>query len=208
MPDHLPVMLKLEGVRCVIVGGGQVARRRAEALLACGAQVTVIAVKVDEALAALPVKLERRGYQAGDVAGARLVVTATDEPTINDRVAREAVAHRALINRADNPDAGDLTIPAHAHHGPVTIAVHTAGRSPQAAAAIRRQLSDALDPDWPRLLEAVAGFREQIQAAFPDADERHARLRRLTDDDAMAILKAKGDDALREHCRAIAQPGQ
>lgn len=199
----LPVMLKVRGIRCVIVGGGAVARRRAVALLEAGARVAVIAPDVDEQLADMDVRLERRGYEPGDLEGARLVVIATDDPALNQRIADDAQRLGVLVNRADAPEAGDLSIPAHAHHGPLTLSVHTAGISAAAAAAIRRELSDALDPDWPRLLEAVADYRRELQRAVPDALERQARLRRLTDPEAMRILKARGLAALHAHCRKI-----
>lgn len=203
MPD-LPVMLKVEGTRCVIVGGGAVARRRAEALLAAGAEVVVIAPHPDAALAAMGLTLLERPYQAGDLAGARLVVIATDDEAVNAVAAREAAERGVLVNRADAPDAGDFTVPAHAHHGPLTLAVHTGGVSASAAAAIRRQLSEALDPDWPRLLELVAPYRPAIQARMTDPAERQDRLRKLTDARAMNILKAQGPDALRRHCESLA----
>ncbi|MEX0653523.1 MAG: NAD(P)-dependent oxidoreductase [Phycisphaeraceae bacterium] len=204
MADHLPIMLKLRGRRCVVIGGGAVARRRAAALLECGAEVTVIAPEPGERWTALAVTLVRRAYEPGDLAGAVVAVAATDVPAVNAQVVREAAERGVLVNRVDDPAAGDFTVPAHARHGPITLSVDTAGRSPSAAVAIRQQLGDALDPDWPRLLEIAGPYRAQLQATGADPAERHARLRRLTDADAMAILKAQGPDALHAHCRAIA----
>lgn len=199
----LPVMLKVQGTRCVIVGGGEVARRRAQALLEAGAHVSVIAPAVNDELAAMPVRIERRGYETDDLAGARLVVVATDDPALNQRIADDARGLGALVNRADDPDAGDVTVPAHARHGPVTLSVHTAGISAAAAAAIRRELSDALDPDWPRLLEAVAEYRRRLKQEVPDPEQRQDRLRRLTDPEAMRILKTRGVEALKRHCQHV-----
>jgi len=197
------VMLNVRGRRCVIVGGGAVAARRAAALLDSGAEVTVIAPKVDAELAGLAVTVHHRGYEQGDLDGARMVVVATDDPAVNERVAADAASLAILTNRADAPEQGDLTIPAHAHHGPITLAVHTGGTSARAAATIRRQLSDALDPDWPRLLEAAAPYRKRVQDAVPDPDDRQTRLRRLTDDQAMNILKSQGEPALRDHLEQV-----
>lgn len=199
----LPVMLKVRGWRCVVVGGGSVAQRRAAALVEAGAAVTVIAPTVTAELAALPVAIERRPYAPGDLDGARLVVVATDDAAANQTVADEAAAAGVLVNRVDDPQASDLAVPAHDRHGPVTIAVDTGGISASAAAVIRRQLSEALDPDWPRLLEAVAPYRGEVQARIGDAAARQDRLRRLTDEQAMNILKTQGVAALRRHCEAL-----
>jgi precorrin-2 dehydrogenase/sirohydrochlorin ferrochelatase len=171
MPD-LPVMLRIEGKRCVIVGGGPVARRRAAALLEAGGRVTVVAPQIDPDLAAMSVTVERRAYRETDLDGAFLVVVATGDDAVNAAIGEDARRRGVLVNRADEPTEGDFTVPAHARHGPITLAVHTGGVSAGAGAAIRRELSAALDPAWPRLLELVAPFRSRIQDATPEPDVR------------------------------------
>jgi precorrin-2 dehydrogenase / sirohydrochlorin ferrochelatase len=202
---ELPVMLRVVGRRCVIVGGGAVALRRARALLEAGAEVRVVAPRVDAELQTLPVGVEQRPYRRGDLAGALLAVAATDDPAVNAAVAAEAREAGVLVNRADEPEAGDLTIPAHARHGPITLAVHTGGISAAAAATIRRQLSEALDPDWPRLLRIAAPYRELIQRRVPDDAARHERLTRLTGPEAMRTLKERGSAAFETFCDELSR---
>lgn len=200
--NDLPVMLRVRGRRCVVVGGGAVAVRRAAALRDAGAAVTVIAPEMHTDM---PAEVERldRAYQPGDLADALLVVIATDERAVNEQVAADAARLGVLTNRADAPDAGDFAVPAHAHHGPVTIAVHTGGVSAAAGGAIRRQLSEALGDDWPRLLTAAAPFRERIQAAVAHRATREAALKQLTDEQAMRVLRSGGVAALEAHCRGV-----
>jgi precorrin-2 dehydrogenase/sirohydrochlorin ferrochelatase len=202
-----PIMLKVAGRRCVVVGGGEVAARRMQSLLDAGAMVTIIApawtMAIAEAAAASPdrVTCMDKSYEAGDLQrrhnDAALVIVATDDPKVNQQVQADARQIGVLVNRADDPEAGDFTVPAHAHHGPVTIAVHSGGVSASAAATIRRQMSAHLDPDWPRLLEAAAPHRQAIQQAFADVTQRRERLKQLTDEQAMRILKTQGIDALK-----------
>jgi len=199
----LPVMLNLAGRSCVIVGGGSVAERRARSLQACGGAVTVIAPEVTSGLVELGVLHWERGFEPGDLAGAFLAVIASSDEQTNDRAAAEARERGVLMNRADRPAEGDFTVPAHAHHGPVTLAVETGGISAAASAAIRRELSASLDPDWPRLLTLVAPYRAQVQAAAISPDRRRDLLRRLTDADALNILKNHGPEALASHCRGL-----
>jgi precorrin-2 dehydrogenase/sirohydrochlorin ferrochelatase len=203
--SEFPAMLRLRGRRAVVLGGGGVAARRAASLVEAGAAVTVIAPEVDPRIADLGVEVMRRGYRKGDLAGARLVVLATDVPGVNDAAAEEAERTGALVNRADRPEAGDLTVPAHKRIGPVTVSVHTGGVSARAAAVIRDQMLEALDPDWPRLLEAVRPFREPLQQRVSDAQRRKAALHKLTDPEAMRTLKEHGEAALAERCRAIVE---
>lgn len=202
MPD-LPVMLKVKGRRVVIVGGGGVAKRRAAALVEAGAAVTVIAPEVVDGIEQPGVTIERRGYEPGDLNGAMLVVVATDDPALNDEVSRYAEAAGVLVNRADDPDAGDVVVPAHRHVGPLTVAVSTGGVSARAGATIRDAMLASLDPAWVTLLETVAPFRAAMQARVSDPAKRQAALVRLTDDEAMSVLKTNGVEALQSHCERI-----
>jgi precorrin-2 dehydrogenase/sirohydrochlorin ferrochelatase len=202
MPD-LPVMLRLAGRRVLIVGGGNVARRRVEAVLLCGAEVTVVAPQVDRAIERMDVTIEPRSYQPEDVRGMALVITAADDPQVNEAAARDAAAEGCLINRADSAEQGDLAIPAHRHIGPLTLAVHSGGISATAAALIRDELLDRLDADWLALLEAVAPLREEGRLAIDDTTVRQALFRRMTDADALALLKREGRAALIDHCRTL-----
>lgn len=200
----LPAVLNVSGRRCVVVGAGAVALRRARALRKAGAAVRVIAPAARTAMDALGVEWVRRGYQTGDLAGAMLVVVATDDPAVNARVATDARAAGVLVNRADDPRAGDFAVPAHQRHGPVTIAVDTDGISATAAAAIRRQLSTALDADWPRLLKVARPFRQRIQRNYSDRRNRLARLAQLTGAQAMRTLKRGGLRALKAFFERLA----
>jgi len=199
-------MLKLRGRAAVIVGGGSVARRRAGALAAAGAAVTVIAPSVIDGIETPGVNVIKRGYEAGDLDGAMLVVIATDDAAVNDRVQRDAEAAGVLINRADDPEAGNFVVPAHRQVGPVTVAVSTDGISAKAAAAIRDAMLDTMDPDWITLLQTVAPYRAAIQTNITEADRRTAALKQLTDEQAMATLKQHGTAALIERCEQLVSP--
>lgn len=192
-------MLRLRGRRCVVVGGGTVGLQRAQTLCEAGAEVVVVAPQIEPPLEALPIDLRKRAFEPADLEGAFLAVVATGDQTLNRTIAEQAAAAGVLVSVADAPDASDLHFMAQARQGPVTLAVHTGGVSAAAAAAIRDQLSNALDSDWPRLLAIAAPCRGRLQDAIRDPAARRAALRRLTDPAAMAILKRSGDDALRRH---------
>lgn len=203
----LPVMLKIGGCRCVVIGGGAVAARRVGSLLEAGARVTLISPQVHESLdEQANLTIHRRAYRQGDLAGARLVVIASDDPQANIAAADEAKAAGVLVNRADDPEQGDLAIPAHAHHGPVTLAVHTSGISATASAAIRRELSASLASHWPSLLAAVAPWRARIQGAIHDPADRRRRLAALVDEQALALWRQGGQAALEARLKQLADP--
>ncbi|GAB4110942.1 MAG: hypothetical protein Kow00105_19680 [Phycisphaeraceae bacterium] len=202
----LPAILNVNGRRCLIVGGGPVALRRAQALLDAGAEVVVVAPQIDPALSALPVKTFQRGYESDDLDDVFLVVTASDNPLINQAVAERARLKGVLTNRPDAPDLSDIHIPAHRRLGPITITVDTAGTSPSAAAEICENLAHQLDPVWPELIELAARFRPIIQQHITDPQERRRRLRRLADPEAIDTLRRHGKDALIAYYESLAKP--
>ncbi len=201
----LPVVLNVFDRRCVVVGGGAVARRRAASLLEAGARVTVIAPRFDPDIAAMPVETVSRPYRTGDLQGAMLVVIATDDAAVNDQAEAEARRLSVLVNRTDDPDHSDLSVMAHAYHGPVTVAVHTGGVSAAAAAAIRRQLSEALDPDWPAMLEVLEPYRDRLQRAVAESSRRQGYLSKLGGPEAMRAYKSGGKGALERHCESLVE---
>ena len=121
-------MLRIEGRRVVVVGGGEVAARRIARLVEARASVWVVAPEIDESIRQLDVTIEQRPYQSGDLAGAFLVVAAAGDPAANDAVEADAVAAGVLLNRVDNPEAGHVVMPAYRRVGSITIMVSPSSR--------------------------------------------------------------------------------
>ena len=178
LPPLYPVGLVLAGRRCLVVGGGPVARRKVEGLVACGAEVTVVAPEVDPAVEALPgVRVERRPYRRGDVAGHRLAFAATDDPAVNRAVHDEAEELGVWVNAADQPDACTFTLPAVVRQGPVTVAVSTGGRSPALAKDLRDRIAALVGPEDARLAEELAEERRQVHARGESTEDVDWRAR-------------------------------
>src|SRR5215472_2117453 len=99
---YYPVFLRVAGRRCVVVGGGAIAARKAESLLAAGAHVAVISPSLSAELAARAARGElehvARPYQSGDLAGAMLAYAATDDEAVQGAVGREAEVRGVLLN--------------------------------------------------------------------------------------------------------------
>jgi uroporphyrin-III C-methyltransferase/precorrin-2 dehydrogenase/sirohydrochlorin ferrochelatase len=138
-----PIALDLAGRAVVVVGGGNVALRRARALVQAGAVVTVIAPSVRPEFDALGVHVVPRAYRDGDLYGCWLAHAATDDPAVNAAVAAAAEQDRIWCVRADDASASAAWTPAVARHGDVTVAV-TAGADPRRAAKLRAALALAL----------------------------------------------------------------
>src|SRR2546430_2505510 len=101
MKNYYMACLDLEGRRCLVVGGGSVGLEKASGLLASGAQVTVVSPEVHDDLRALGVEWRPHRYRKSDLRGAFLVIAATSDRTVNERVHRDAEERGMLCNVAD-----------------------------------------------------------------------------------------------------------
>lgn len=160
-----PVNLVVSGKPVLVVGAGVVAVGKVSELVACGAVVDVVAPLVDERIAAAATgTVHRREFRAGDTAGYRLVVTATDDPAVNAAVSAEADAAGIWVNSADDPANCTFTLPARVRRGNLLLTVSTNGTSPAVATWIRRQLEDRYGSEHSDLLDLVAEVREDLRA--------------------------------------------
>jgi siroheme synthase-like protein len=165
-----PVVLRLEGRRCLVVGGGVVAWRKVEGLLAAGARVTVVAPVVAEELRRLAqehadrLAVEERPYRAGDLEGMWLAIAATDDPAVQQAVADDGERAGVWVNAADDPDRCAFFLPAVHRRHPVLVAVSTQGTSPALAGWLRDRLARALPARLEELVAAVAAERSALQA--------------------------------------------
>jgi precorrin-2 dehydrogenase/sirohydrochlorin ferrochelatase len=163
-----PVNLVLIGKKCLVVGGGRVAARKVEGLLACGADVTVIAPDVDPELATNPdVRIVARAYVEGDAGrgGYRLVITATDDPATNQLVHDDADAAGIWVNSADDPERCTFTLPAIVRNGPLMLTVATGGHSPALASWLKARLADEYGGgDYRTLLELLDEVRSALRS--------------------------------------------
>lgn len=176
-PGLFPVFLKLAGRRVLVVGGGRVAQGRLQALLASGAQPTVVAPEVREEILTLGVRVERRPFRESDVDGAWLVVAAAT-PEVNRAVASAATERGVFVNAVDDPGAATAYSGGVLRRGGFTIAVSTEGRAPALAGLLREALEALLPDDASRWLELAAQLRSEQKARGVALDARRPLLLR------------------------------
>ena len=169
--SDFPIALHGERIRAVVIGGGTVGTRKAIALTDAGAQVTVVAPQVSEALAqaelARSVTIVREEYDRARLKGANLVIAATDSREINAQIAVDAQANGQLVNITDFPDEGNFHTMAVHRSGDVTIAV-SAGGVPGAAARIRDAISERFDRRYEQAVSVLRGLRARSLASGDD----------------------------------------
>ncbi|MEM9040517.1 MAG: NAD(P)-dependent oxidoreductase [Actinomycetota bacterium] len=180
MRPGLPAVLDVVGRRCVVVGAGAGGRRKIDALVAAGADVTVIDPVGAGETQASAVAVIARPWEPGDLQGADLVVIATDVPDVNDAVAVEAESVGAQVLRSDGAGDGDVTLPAVAQRASVRVAVDTGGGSPAMAAVLRDEIAHFLDSEGDRWDELARWAAERRPVSIADVEARLAELRRTT----------------------------
>jgi precorrin-2 dehydrogenase/sirohydrochlorin ferrochelatase len=163
-----PIFLDLSGRRCVVVGGGGVANRKARKLLQARARVVVISPAIGAELESVAVEVHRRPYREGDLEGAYLAFAATNAREVNAAVAREAKERGVPVNVADSPSEGDFALPSTLRRGRLQVAISTGGASPTLARRIRGELEEAFGPEWAGIVEELDTARRSGGAA----DER------------------------------------
>jgi precorrin-2 dehydrogenase/sirohydrochlorin ferrochelatase len=166
--DYYPVNLDVSGRRCVVVGGGQVAERKVERLLECGARVAVLSRKLTDRLTALAgdgaVEHIEADYDPARVGEALLVIGATDREDVNEAVFRDCRSRGVLVNIVDDPARCDFILPSILQRGDLMVAVSTGGRSPALAKRIREELEERFGPEYAVLLEILAEIRRKVTA--------------------------------------------
>jgi precorrin-2 dehydrogenase / sirohydrochlorin ferrochelatase len=165
------VFLDLDGKRCVVVGGGGVANRKARKLLQARAEVVVVSPEVEPELESMALAVRRRPYEEGDLDGAFLAFAATDRREVNAAVAREAHAKGIPVNVADEPSEGDFALPSTLRRGQLQVAVSTGGASPTLARRIRRELEGVFGPEWAGVVAALQRARRDGYKAEDELEE-------------------------------------
>jgi precorrin-2 dehydrogenase/sirohydrochlorin ferrochelatase len=161
-----PVNLVLDGRRCLVVGGGKVALRKVEGLVACGGRVTVVAPRINPELAMLSeVMIEQRPWRREDLDGMWLVIAATDDPAVNRAVYDAGQRAGVWVNGADDPANCSFTLPSVVRRGDLQVTVSTGGRSPALSTWLRRRLEGEIGPEYAVLLDLLATEREGLKAA-------------------------------------------
>jgi siroheme synthase-like protein len=166
-PVYYPILLNIQGKKCVVVGGGKVALRKVKMLLDCGADVTVVSPKPHLGMAKLSEKkaihLIHRDYKIGDLMNATLAVASTDVREVNRKAADEAKKAGVLVNVADDPERSDFIVPSFFRRGNLTVAVSTGGVSPALSKKIRTRLEQDFGEEYALLLSLIGEVRSTIR---------------------------------------------
>lgn len=174
--DFLPLFHNLRGRLVLVVGGGEVALRKARLLTEAGARLRVVAPLVEEQLCSLVEKgageLLLRGYASADLSGCVLIVAATDDDQLNARVSREAGERGVPVNVVDAPALCSVIFPAIVDRSPLMVAVSSGGDAPVLTRLMRARLETLIPAAYGRLAGLARKFRGAVKQRFADVRQR------------------------------------
>ena len=205
MGNIYPICIKLEGRPCLVIGGGEVACRKAKTLLEYGARVDVITLSACEEMHQLfrggSVDLELRAYADGDEEGYFLVFAATGDTNVNRRIAENCSKNNILLNAVDDPDNCDFYVPAQFNRDDVTVAISTYGKSPVLAAYLKERIAETVTEEYGVLADLFGELRPAVNASGKSEKERKEFYRDLLARDPVTMIRNNETQQVREMFR-------
>ncbi len=209
-----PAFLDLRQRSVVVVGGGEVASRKAQALLHCGARVALVAPALCERLAALAAggALDHRAkhFEDGDLAGAVMAIAATNDAEVNRAVSRAARALGIPVNVADEPALSTFLMASVVERGPVHVAISTSGASPALARRLRARIEGAVPEGFGHLAALAGRYRAEAIRRLPDPQARRRFWERVMEGPIAALVlegrEAEARAALERELDEAAKP--
>jgi len=164
---YYPISLNVQGKKCLVVGGGNVALRKVQALIEHGADVEIVSPNFCPELNKLAkeevIRAIYRNYKPEDLEDAFVAIAATDDVNINENVAAEARRLGILVNVVDDPNNSDFIAPSYFRRGDIIVAVSTSGRSPALARKIRRELEKSFQAEYAQLALVADEVRSELK---------------------------------------------
>lgn len=206
---YFPFFMDVAGKNGVIVGGGGVAARKVEKLLAFGPKLTVIAPRIEDGIrmmgeaavqtSAASLILKEQPFQMSDLTGADFVIAATDDETLNGSISEYCMAERIPVNVVDDREKCSFIFPALVQEGDLTIGISTNGKSPTAAAWVRKELSQTLPEGLGEMIDLMSQIRPRVMELTASESRRREILEKLF----LYCMEKKGDVPFAELLRCL-----
>lgn len=172
----LPIFLNINHQTCVVIGGGDVATRKVSMLLKASAAVVCYSLDFTETLHSLAhegrISLYEQSYHSHQLEGAKLVIAATNDESVNKQISHDAQMANILVNVVDAPALCTFTMPAIIDRSPIIIAVSSGGASPVLARLIRSKIETLVPASFGKLSSLAAEFRDAVKSKFASSQER------------------------------------
>lgn len=202
MAHLFPIYLNLAAKKCLIVGGGKVAERKAENLLEYGADIMVVCPEAVNNIQNWSrqgfLTLVAREFQAEDLKDVFMVFLATDDREVNQQVVDLCRERGILINAVDDPPHCDFYVPALIRRQSLAVAISTEGKSPLFASRLRQELEEIITEEYGEFVELLGSQRDIVKEQVAGLEERKKVFAALVYSDILELLKAGEKEKVRE----------
>lgn len=191
---YYPIYLDLKDRAVLVVGGGLIAEGKALQLVEAGARVRLVSPdltpRLSESVERKEIEYRQGEFGAGDLQGVVLVVSATNDQTVNEAVAQLANERGLLCNVVDQPALCNFITPALVTRGDLQISVSTGGGSPSVAQRVKREIGELIGDEYAALLEVAAEMRAEAKQLLKTYEARRQVLQAFVESDAIELLRA------------------
>ena len=205
--EYYPINLDIKNRKCLVVGGGAVGTRKVITLLKCGARVTVVSPELTDKLHKLAttgtIKWTSRPYTTSDLTDAFIVIGATDDNTLNQRIHLDAEKHHKLCNIADQPESCNFILPSIVSRGDLVITVSTNGKSPAYAKKLRQSLENRFGEENAVFLQLMGAIRERILSQNSLCKDHKPIFEKLVNSDILELIKDNNIRRINEQLAEI-----
>lgn len=206
---YYPIYLDLRARAVLVVGGGAIAEGKTIQLLDAGARVRLVSPtltpRLDELVASGVIEYRAGLFDVADLHGVCLIISATNEQTINELVARAAQERGLLCNVVDQPALCNFITPALVTRGDLQISISTGGGSPALTQRVKREIAELISAEYGELLELAAEMRAEVKARLPEFAQRRQVLHEFIESEALALIRAGKREEARQLARTLLQ---
>ncbi|MDH5752595.1 MAG: siroheme synthase CysG [Deltaproteobacteria bacterium] len=207
---YLPIFLNIRAQSCLVVGGGEIAARKASLLLKAGAVVTVVSPQLTGILEHMAetgrVQWRQGEFSESDLDNINLVIAATNSSPVNISVHKEATVRGIPVNVVDNPELCTFVMPAIIDRNPLLVAVSTGGASPTFSRLIRTRLEQMIPSGFGRMAALAGRFRQRVKDSLAEPADRRRFWEHVLDGPiSERLMELPAEQAAGELERALAQ---
>lgn len=193
-----PVFLKLEQMRLLIVGGGNIGLEKLTTVLqnSPSTKIKLVGITINEEIKELAavhknIVLHERAFETSDLEKCDIVITALNDHAASEEICKEAKQHGKLINAADKPDLCDFYLSSVVKKGSLKIAISTNGKSPTIAKRLKEVISNMLPDEMENVLDNMQAIRNSIGGDFNE------KVKQLNDLTTVLVAKQADLEALK-----------
>lgn len=211
--ELLPIFLNIRDQKCVVVGGGEVAFRKASLLLRAGAELSVIAPEIRQQLTLLcdqhSATIQKRNFVEDDLSNAKLVIAATNDNALNEQISVQATSLNIPVNVVDKPRLCTFIMPAIVDRSPVLVAISSSGSSPVLARKLKELNETMLPERIAELADLLASFRDRVKEQIGEFSQRTLFWERVLESEVPELVySGKAAEATKVIEEFIAEPGR